>query len=522
MKYKFQFLIIFIIILVSALYLNMRITPITSEFFQDYFINNQTYPPIYITINAHGHNYGIQAETTNFEQQKEKIYTKHKNEIIWLAQMAEDFDAKMNYQLNGEYIRDARLANDLDHLIKIHNKGHHVGGVHYHRYNLKDNTEFWEPFNSTDDESKSESTYNNHVGEVNKALASFGSKVIRVDSAVGGIDDNNEYHSDNISILPSGESFSYTKWNIKPWNPFRRKEGTVTTEDLSVYPVSVASIGQVGKSAPSGLHSVYAKVSQLKRHFLMLLAEWREHERNGEQPKIWSFGIMTHPDQNENHHDHMIELLTFFKSFSDMKTSNGNQIVKFVTDKELVEIYKEWEENYPGESSFTFNWESHRKWEAEEVGSVSEEYPYKLKGITEGLFGAELVEEINNYKGVVIYKFNHSDMQLGPMNENYQRGLAVCKLDEEAIYLAWSDTGSDVTIDFRKQLRRKLYLKSAIEGKIWSSRPGKLRITPLPMLISSTKRFWEEESNCWCEQNPSDESCSHIFSTEILPKLPSK
>ncbi|MBT6325081.1 MAG: hypothetical protein HOJ35_03875 [Bdellovibrionales bacterium] len=254
----------------------------------------------------------------------------------------------------------------------------------------------------------------------------------------------------------------------------------------------------------------------------MLLAEWREHERNGDQPRIWSFGIMTHPDQNADHQDHMIELLTFFKSFSDMKTSNGNQIVKFVTDKELVEIYKEWEENYPGESSFTFNWESHRKWEAEEVGSVSEEYPYKLKGITEGLFGAELVEEINNYKGVVIYKFNHSDMQLGPMNENYQRGLAVCKLDEEAIYLAWSDTGSDVTIDFRKQLRRKLYLKSAIEGKIWSSRPGKLKITPLPMLISSTKRFWEEESNCWCEQNPSDESCSHIFSTEILPKLPSK
>jgi len=471
-------------------------------------VTPQSYPPIYITINAHGHNYGIQEDTSELESQKEVFYSRHKEEIVWLADTTESYGAKMSYQLNGEYARDARVADDLNHLIKIHQKGHHLGGVHYHRRDLVEGTEFWDSFSSSEDEEKKESTYNNHVGEVGKALAHFGAKVIRVDSAIGGgADGHQDYHSQNISILPAGDELSYSKWNIKPWNPFRRQWETATTEDFDVDAVSVSSIGQVGKDAPAGLHSIYSSVPQLKRHFLMLLAEWREHERKGESPRVWSFGIMTHPDQNQNHREHMVEMIEFFKTFADLRTTNGNQIVRFVTDKELNEIYREWENNYPGHSSFNFDWESHRKWEAGEEDAVAEQYPYQLQGITEGLFGAELVREIYDYEGVVIYEFDHVDMELGPMNENYQRGIAVCEPDEEPVYMAWSDTGSSATIDFRKHLEGRLNVKGGLKGKLWSSRSKNLKVTPYPILISSTKRFWEEKSNCWCEQNPSDESC---------------
>ena len=468
------------------------------------------YPPIYIQIQSHGHTYGIKTSSGDFTATKLEKYTTHKDEILWLASETEKYSAKMSYQLNGEYSQDAVFYNESAHIETIHNSGHHIGGVHYHRYTLGEDR-FWEEFTSDEDAEKGDIAFDDHVGKTNDLLNLFGEKVIRVDPAVGDLDNSlSKFNEYDISILPGGEAFSYSKWNIKPWNPFNKMDGTKLSEDLTSDRVSIMSYGQVGKDAPAGIHAVYASVEQLKRHFLMQLAEWREHERLGDKAKIWSFGIMTHPDQNADHRDHMTDMIMFLSEYVTSTTENGTPIAKFVTDKELAEILTNWKSQFPGRSSFDFDWENHRKFEAGEAGATAEEYPYKLEGITEGLFGSDFDSEIKTFNDskVKIFKFKYLDSQLGPMNNKYQRGIAVCDEQPIPIFMAWSDAGEGVTIDFSSETNStNLFIKNGETGEYSVALASNLTITETPILFSATKSNWETESSCWCNQNPSDSTC---------------
>ena len=91
------------------------------------------YPPIYIVVNAHGHNYGytsaVQKISTNNSQ-----YEAHRAEVLWLADETAAYGARMSFQLNGEYARDARLAGDSQEIVDLGTAGHAIGGVHYHGF----------------------------------------------------------------------------------------------------------------------------------------------------------------------------------------------------------------------------------------------------------------------------------------------------------------------------------------------------------------------------------------------------
>ena len=238
-----------------------------------------------------------------------------------------------------------------------------------------------------------------------------------------------------VPIAPGGEVFSYTDWNMKPWTPFRAAPGTYLQHDATGPRVGLASIGQLGQSSAEGLHAINASVPQLKRHFLMVLSEWREHERNGEPPQIWTFGVMTHPDKNNQYRAEVTELLAFFNSFTAEVTDRGNPVAQFATDVEVAAVYEAWEGANPDGERLDFNWLEHRE-------GNTQPFPYLMEGVVNGLLHCELDEatpELDLGGDVRAFKLWKRDQALGPPDAEGRRGLVNIGDLLHAVYLLWSD-----------------------------------------------------------------------------------
>ena len=70
-------------------------------------------PSILVVLNSHSHSYGLEEElrgTPEFWTRKATRYETHKEEVLWLDGLADSLGFRMSYQLNGEYLRDAREA----------------------------------------------------------------------------------------------------------------------------------------------------------------------------------------------------------------------------------------------------------------------------------------------------------------------------------------------------------------------------------------------------------------------------
>ncbi|HJO06464.1 MAG TPA: hypothetical protein QGG37_03890, partial [Chloroflexota bacterium] len=249
--------------------------------------------PIYITVNAHGHNYGIPrtvyqgfVEDGNLEgwfKLKRRRYQHHRDEIMWLAEETERVGARMSYQLNGEYARDARVlmssgtSDDTGHLHDLIDRGHAMS-AHFHPYVLSESDEFWEDIGSrTMTTTLMDQLWASHLDAIEATLG-FG--VVRVDPAHNRDTDElaahflkliNEY---GLQIENMGESFSNTHWVQRPWNVFRRDLKTELMEDLDGPMVTVHSYPQVGQATPQGRHVVITTVPQLKRRFIDIYLQW--------------------------------------------------------------------------------------------------------------------------------------------------------------------------------------------------------------------------------------------------------
>lgn len=246
---------------------------------------------------------------------KAQRYQAHRAEVIWLRDITESFGAKMSFQLNGEYARDARIAGDAEHVAELPGRGQSVG-THFHRCVFTEMDEYWRPYTQQEATAELQSqTWADHIGEVEAAL---GAEILRVDGATASqeqLDIADTLLVDyGVGLAAGGEALTYTDWAIPPWNPFRRAFGTRTSEDPAAPVVALGGYSQIGLAMPMGLDAMLTTVPQLERHFLMLLAEWREHERRGDPPKIWHFAFMTHPDRNAAYHDEVVEFLEFLSA----------------------------------------------------------------------------------------------------------------------------------------------------------------------------------------------------------------
>jgi hypothetical protein len=450
------------------------------------------YPPILISINIHGHNYGYPlalAQSPTWMTTKKNRYAKDKIELLWLAQLAESVETAVDFQLNGEYCLDSRLldGNDTGHLLDLEEAGHAMGS-HFHMYRYTGQNFFWQPVSqATATEADLDEIWDQQIGECELVL---GHSLSRVDPAIGSSLLDTELYINakkeeyGAFIEPGGESLSYSKWNFKPWNPFRRALGTKLSEDPDRASVSVSSIGQVGQLEPAGKHQIMGTTEQIQRQFLALVSEWREHERNGDPPKLWQFGIMTHPNQNLENRGDVETLVQWFHNWTQETTLNGNAVAEFATGEQLLAKFETWEDANPGVSSFSYDWDAH-------LAGNSPPYPYDLEGVTLGLLDCEFEEELTLWQdlGVRVFKLRNREVLRGPANLEGQESMTILGL-RDPVYLLWSNTGESVTVDFSSQEAGPLYQSNSVTGAVSVVDAQTLVVTPMAMVVSGTDLYW--------------------------------
>lgn len=438
-------------------------------------------PPVRVTLTVHGHNYGFteqQAQAPAWEQTKNIRYELDKAEIQWVADLAEWEDSTANLQLNGEFCADALRLGDTDWLVDLEQRGHMMGS-HFHMYRATGINHFWAPVSTaTATEQTLREIFSDHVTACEQV---FGEPVYRVDPAINSplVDEDvlvpDLTAAKGVMAEPAGEAFSYTDWNHNPLTAFRRQVGTKLLEDPTRPVVGVSSMGQVGQLEPAGKHMLMASGAQLKRQFLVLLAQRRAAERAGEPPRVWQFGIMTHPFENAQYRDEIEDLVFWLADFQ------ADGLVEFVSDGELVDAVEDFEAQYPGVSSFSFDLDA---WLAgDEVA-----YPYGAEGFTRALLDAEVVGELD-IPGVHAFELNHRAVLRGPRNEEGVRSVAVGAPDAHLIALWPRDAGT--TVDLTPWLGDSAVVMTAVDGTLNTVDPSSLSVPPLGVVVTDDSSIWE-------------------------------
>jgi hypothetical protein len=441
-------------------------------------------PPIQVTIDVHGHNYNLSIGpgSSSWMTQKRARFQSDKTQILWLAALAESVGGRVNFQLNGEFCRDAReLDGDTAFLAELEAAGHLMGS-HFHMHRFSGIAEFWVEVNKmTATETQLRQIWADQVGECE---ATLGHSLFRVDpalvsravdAAVVLADLFDEYQP---GVQPAGEVFSYTDWNHKPYNPFRRAVGSKLSEDPDHPILGLMSLGQVGQLEPAGLHQVMTSVPQIKRHFLALVTEWREAELSGAPPKQWQFGVMTHPHDNIMFQSDVEEVVRWLGKWTDGSRGDGAPLVEFATDDEVLERFEAWEMVWPDASSFSFDWETH-------VETGGEPYPYGDDVLTMALRDTEVDSEVMVWRdqGVTVFRLFRRSVLRGTPSEIGVRPMTIGDLEEVPLFLAWSTTGETVTIDASALLGDGFESLDSQSGETSAISPGALEIPPQAVLI---------------------------------------
>ena len=458
--------------------------------------------PIYITVNAHGHTYRIPrtvyqefVEDGNLEgwfKLKRRRYRHHRDEIMWLAEETERVGARMSYQLNGEYARDARVlmasgtSDDTGHLHDLIDRGHTMS-AHFHPYVLSGNDEFWKDIGSrTMTTTLMDQLWASHLDAI-KATLGFG--VVRVDAAHNRDTDELAAHflalvnKYGLQIENVGESFTKTHWVQRPWNVFRRDLKTELMEDFHGRMVTVHSYPQVGRAIPKGRHVVITTVPQLKRRFIDIYLQWLYAQATGQTPRIWTFGIMTHPDSNAQYRDDMLEMLEWLAQMTDLESPFGGPVAEFITDTMLLERYRTWEAAHPGVSSFSFDLEAYKA--GEDVL-----YPYDLEGMVLATHDSEFVEIMDDWAdyGVMAIKLVHRHVERSAPRPNGTVRTTTGDL-EEALYLLWKES-DPVVIDMSDEVGPSLFGCDGVTGDVETLDSSAVTVTSVPQVVSVTDDYF--------------------------------
>ena len=457
-----------------------------------------SHPPIYVIFQAHGHNYGFTAVNpvpAQWMLAKSTKYTERKTEVEWLRDEAERYGIKMSFQLNGEYCRDARVwmaddkGDDTAHIRDLVTRGHSVG-THFHPYAFTGKDEFWQPYGNDEVTPEvMEHIWRSQIEEVELAL---GGSFRRIDPAgpraTTALEDKYaELMAEfGFDVAPAGEVFTYTEWEHKPWTPFRQLFPTPLLEDPEGQWVGVTSIGQVGLVIPQGKHALTLGVDQIKRRFMMVYAQWLHQRLTGGPEVILNFGMMTHPDKNLDYRAEVAELMRFFgEEVSTWAGPDGEPVIVFATDEEVVDAYYEWEDEHPGESSFSFDYDAH-------MGGETQAYPYDLPGISRGLVDAEFEEVLRDGSsdGVRVFAFRYREVfrTPNPLGEPAYTITGVGVL-QDAVYLVVADAPTGV--DLSATVSGTVYVKAGDTGDVTTMASKAIVAGVVPILVSSSDARFE-------------------------------
>lgn len=435
--------------------------------------------PIQVLVNAHGHNYQTSATPTDpdwWDIKTDHFWTEHAA-LMALIDQVEAAGGLLSAQLSGEFARDAVLLapESLPELRAALDRGHSFG-AHFHDEALETDEE-WQPLREdglTDGEHSR--IWDDHIAAV-EAMA--GRTVVRVDAAESIDELDTQLDLENrhdVRLGSAGDPFSYTPWAHAIWTPVRVTPGLTLTEDPDGYRVRVGMYPQIGKEEPAGLHVLPTTVAQLQRHFLQTLAQWNRDQLDPDTPRLWTFGVMTHPGQEDLSLEELDRFLGWLDdTFGDQVGPSGVPVYELVSDEQILDRYQDWERRWPGESSFDFDFEG---W----LDGACPDYPYPLEGLALGLRDAELEQEMRLEPGVSGWQLRQREVTRG---ERKDSGFAKTEVGDlgATLWVIQSRNGSEHTLDLRQRLPTDVVGVDLETGTAVDLDLSALAVGPIPVVL---------------------------------------
>jgi hypothetical protein len=424
-------------------------------------------------------------------------YEAERDNLAWLVEFLErlekekgkDFVPRLTLEMAGDhaewYLEDTK---GFELLRRLHAKGIHSWGTHFHRNYQTENHVWIEAPQSSD--SPPRVTYD-HIMTVDKLIGKLiGSddpKAIRqVNRTITGhFLDMEMAAKKGFDTLTGGRNEAMNLFfDHDVYTPWRPAMDWSLSEDLSSRWILIPQApvpGRIGEHSPlpTGVSEEYTRgmrtqiwqdlsVAALKRKFLHLFLEPKS-----ETGKLRVFGWHEHtndlfPDSTPGPRKKLRrELVELVEWLNANFIGNGT---RYSNCDEVRDEFLAWEKAHPKQSSFDYSVKK-RDWE---------KYPYHLKGLARELMYSHHDKEISafNDKGVHVHKLLKTDGR----NWSVRDGKVVCDRTTKDVYLLWSDKGT-VTIDFSKIVAGKLRRVEGASGKESVAEATKLVVTTEPVIV---------------------------------------
>ncbi|HPA17218.1 MAG TPA: hypothetical protein PLU30_05690 [Verrucomicrobiae bacterium] len=433
-------------------------------------------------------------------------YEAERDNLAWLSDYLDrlekekgiEFVPRLTLEMAGDhaewYLED---ETGLELLRRLHRKGIHCFGTHFHR-NLRRGNHLW--IDTASPESSRQVTQD-HISMVDRLIAkvigSTDPKVIRAANRIitGHFVDLELAAKEGFDTLTGGRNEAMNLFfDHDVYNPWRPADEWPLAEDLQSRWILVPQapvLGQIGEHAPlpegvseaytAGMHQIWQDLSvpAMRRKFLHLYLECQ----SSRAPRIWVFGWHEHtsdifPDDAPHRQRKFRGAVTEFvgwlnANFIGTSDSGHGPVARYSTTEEVREAFLSWEKAYPRRSSFNYDART-PDWE---------KFPYHLKGLAWALICSHHDRQIDHFKaqGVHVHKLSKTPAR----NWELRDGAVTATAPVSDIYLLWSDRG-DAVIDFSGTIPGRAERMAGAGGARTVVETGKLVIGNEPIILRST------------------------------------
>ena len=385
-------------------------------------------PPIHVLFVLHFDPPPTPPEKPYFDVEGQETvmnYERSRDELTWLLDFCQENGVKMTALFNGFYPQIAMRKGELEPIQRLLDEGHEVG-THAHSIRYDESTDRWV---STQDPREFYSSAKHFVDEALEEAGGGGNVTVCAALPKGKYGPEEELMEEHGFWVAIGNrpDFATQYLGHQAWNPWRARcsdeRGHELEEDLSVSFVSIDHRSQIGSSTAHGVDST---VPELKKDFLMLYVEWKMHELMGLEDKVWSWGVVHHPNYGDTYNQDIEEFFLWLNEhFIGKKTLHGSTVALYATASQTAEDFLVWENENPAKSSFSY--------------VEGDEYPYMCKHSWLKISSSVYVGDMDLGKGVEAFEFRDAS--------------------DKVFYLCWSD------------VLRELDLENLFQGPIKATNP---------------------------------------------------
>ena len=266
----------------------------------------------------------------------------------------------------------------------------------------------------------------------------------------------NEFGFDVREPGPEEDYYGYFGHHI--WHPYRPSVSNHLAEDLNTSFVQIPAGPIIGHQSVHHGTMQDMRAAAMKRQFLQIYLNWRNANRTGSDPKVWTWGWASHAndfDPTATSREDLLEVLSWMAShFRNRREPDGSLIMQYATHLDVADAYLNWETANPEVSSFSFDSLIEEDWTT---------YPW-LRAVA---------EEMRNYLW-------ESDLTIP--------GVEAFQLDRDGsdAVLLWSNATTVVNVDLTTIFTERVRVVGLDSGLTLSGGVG----TPANQILVANEPLW--------------------------------